>query len=250
MFRLTEHPFFIFAIALIVLWASAKVGTRFAHRIEHVRSDFNTIMTATLTLLGLIVGFTFSMAVAGYNQRENSEEEEANAIGTEYVRADLLPPSESESIRRLLQEYLDLRISFYKAQDRKSLEQINADTWQLQQKLWASAKSTSVTSSTPTLALAIGGMNDVLKSQSYTQAAWSSRIPRSAWILLSVIAVCANLMVGLSLRCVRTNGFLILLLTGLVSASLFLIADIDSPLGGMVHVEPRNLTNLAQSLRR
>lgn len=249
MTRLTDYPLFTFAAALIVLWASAKFGAKFAHRIEDVRDDFSTIMTATLTLLGLIVGFTFSMAVGRYDQRMDSEEEEANAIGTEYVRADLLPASDSQNVRRLLEQYLDQRISFYRTRDRDALQQINTTTAHLQGKLWASVKETSLANPTPVTALVASGMNDVLNSQGYTQAAWSNRIPRAAWMLLCLIAICSNVLVGMSLRSARSKGLLIAVLPLIVSVSLLLIADIDSPRGGLIHVEPENLLSLAQSLR-
>ena len=65
------------------------------------------MLTATLTLLALIIGFTFSMAVSRYDLRKNYEEAEANAIGTELLRADLLPADDAANTRRLLRGYLD-----------------------------------------------------------------------------------------------------------------------------------------------
>ena len=69
--------------------------------------------TATLTLLALIIGFTFSMALNRYDQRKIYEEEEANAIGTEYLRAELLPAADAAKVRTLLLNYLDQRVLFY-----------------------------------------------------------------------------------------------------------------------------------------
>jgi hypothetical protein len=77
-----------------------------------LRDDFGLILAATLTLLALIIGFSFSMATARYDQRKNYEEQEANAIGTEYVRADLLSPVEAAKVRSLLGSYLDQRVLF------------------------------------------------------------------------------------------------------------------------------------------
>ena len=92
------------------------------------------------TLLGLIIGFTFSMALTRYDQRKNYEEEEANAIGTEYVRADLLPQAEATRVRELLVSYLEQRILFYTTRDGQELEQINARTAELQTDLWSSVR--------------------------------------------------------------------------------------------------------------
>jgi hypothetical protein len=94
------------------------------------------IQGATLTLLGLIIGFTFSMALGRYDQRKNYEEDEANAIGTEYVRADLLPAADAAKVRAPLLRYLDQRVLFYPTRDERRLRQIDADTARLQAELW------------------------------------------------------------------------------------------------------------------
>ena len=88
---------------------------------EETHEDFGFILAATLTLLGLIIGFSFSMATSRYDQRKNYEEAEANAIGTEYVRADLLPAADAATVRALLRKYLDERVLFYMAHDEQEL---------------------------------------------------------------------------------------------------------------------------------
>src|SRR3974390_3171517 len=90
-----NFPIVIFCCSLIVMWVSARIGVRLRARLHFAddeRDDFNVVTGAVLTLLGLLIGFSFSMALTRYDQRKNYEEEEANAIGTEYVRAGLLPP--------------------------------------------------------------------------------------------------------------------------------------------------------------
>ena len=82
-----------------------------------MREDFGVVQAATLTLLGLIIGFSFSMATTRYDLRKTYEEAEANAIGTEYVRAGLVPGANGAKVRALLKKYLDLRILFYRARD-------------------------------------------------------------------------------------------------------------------------------------
>jgi protein-S-isoprenylcysteine O-methyltransferase Ste14 len=92
-------------------------------------------------------------------------------------------------------------------------------------------------------------MNDVLNSQGYTQAAWWNRIPVAAWALLLLIAVCSNVMVGYGARNAKAERGLLLVLPLIVAIAFFLIADIDSPRGGVIRVFPQNLHNLAESLR-
>src|SRR6202034_4820953 len=139
-----NYPFLIFAITFVVLWLTALFGARMRHR-QHalmdddLRSDFGVVQAATLTLLGLIIGFSFSMATGRYDLRKGYEESEANAIGTEYVRADLLPAAEGAQVRSLLKQYTDLRIRFYKTHDGEDLRQINLETARMQNDLWAAA---------------------------------------------------------------------------------------------------------------
>src|ERR1700754_3687784 len=87
------HPTFFFVVLLVLLVGAVAFGAYVLRRIaplpEEDREDFNLVQTATLTLLALLVGFSLSMAVGRYDQRKNLEEGEANAIGTEYGRADL-----------------------------------------------------------------------------------------------------------------------------------------------------------------
>src|SRR5271170_1973029 len=130
MFDLLNYPLVIFVVSLLVMWLAARVGLALPRRkenLEGVREDFGIILGATLTLLGLIIGFTFSMAIGRYDQRKNLEEEEANAIGTEYVRADLLPAADAANVRALLRQYLDQRLLFYKVANihMSELHQIN-----------------------------------------------------------------------------------------------------------------------------
>src|SRR4029077_14207957 len=95
--------------------------------------------------------------------------------------------------------------------------------------------------------LAVAGMNDVLNSQGYTQAAWWNRIPTAAWILLIVISIFCNLLVGYNAH--RNSTFRFLILPTVLGICLFLIADIDSPRGGIIRVQPQNLEALSDSLR-
>ncbi len=254
MSEITHYPLLFFALSFIVLWLSAWIGRSFLRRryklSEEMREDFNVIQTSTLTLLALIIGFSFSMAVNRYDQRKNLEEEEANAIGTQYVRADLLPAAEGTKVQALLRSYLDQRILFYKAHDNPPLQQeINARTAQLQTDLWSTVRVPAAAQPTPVAALVVSGMNDVLNSQGYTQAAFWNRIPTAAWSLMAAIAICCSLLIGYGVHSVTEGTQLRPILPLVVSIAFMLIADIDAPRHGIIRVNPQNLISLAESLR-
>ena len=248
-----DYPRIFFLLSLLVLWLAAEIGVSLRRRRplqDSEREDFGVVEAAALTLLALIIGFSFSMAIARYDLRKTYEEAEANAIGTEYVRAGLLPAADATIVRAQLRRYLDLRILFYRARNQAELRQINADTAQLQTEMWSAVKVPAVAQPTPVIALAVAGMNDVLNSQGYTQAAWWNRIPGSAWALVIAIALCCNLLVGYGARSVGAKAGLLFVLPLVVSTAFLLIADIDSPRGGFIHVVPQNLVSLSQSLPR
>jgi hypothetical protein len=251
MANLLRQPFFLLIVGFCALWAAAHIGLTFRKKHhgpdDDDTQDFTFIVGATLTLLGLIIGFTFSMAVSRYDQRMNFEEQEANAIGTEYLRVDSLPTADAAKIRSLLKQYLDRRIQYYRSRDAEAIADSNAATMQLQNQLWAAVIAPANAQPTPVIALVVAGMNDVLNAQGYAQAAWWNRIPAAAWILLVTISVFCNLLIGYGVR--LKSELLFLILPIVLSISFFLIADIDSPRRGVIHIRAQNLESLAESLK-
>jgi hypothetical protein len=251
MFNILDYPLLVFALSFFTMCLSVVIGAllrRGKDLDKSTHENYSVILAAALTLLALIIGFSFSMATNRYDQRKNYEEAEANAIGTEYVRADLLPAAKAERIRLLLQKYTDQRILFYDTRDTQQLARINADTARLQTELWSVVVESAESRPAPIIALVASGMNDVLNSQGYTQAAWWNRIPGAAWILMASIAICCSLLVGYDLRDMKAGRILIPILPLIVSIAFFLIDDIDSPRRGAILVSPQNLISFSESL--
>ena len=188
------------------------------------------------------------MAIDRHDQREIFEEGEANAIGTEYLRADLLPAKTSSATKDLLLQYVDQRIQFYSKQSPEKIQEIRNNTDRLQIALWNEILPTVKAQSTPAMALVASGMNDVINAQGYVQAAWWNRIPFTAWALMAAIAICANLLVGFGARNFEKNVGLFMIFPFIISVSFFLISDIDSPRGGVIRIEARNLVALKNNL--
>lgn len=251
--QLISHPAVLFLVMLVLLTASAALGALVLRRRKPIaadaREDFNLVQGATLTLLALLIGFTLSMAVGRYDQRKNLEEEEANAIGTEYLRADLIEGPDTARVKALLARYLDQRLLYYRTRDADQLAEIATATAQIENEMWLLARNVAREKPTPIGALVVSGMNDVINSQGYAEAAWLNRIPVSAWSLMVVIAFLSTLMQGYGCRTDSSKAVLFFLpLT--VSLSLTLISDIDSPRGGLIRVAQQNLMSLAASMQR
>jgi hypothetical protein len=251
---LSHYPLLVFSVAFVALWLASAAGS-WLRRIYPNANDeqsehLGVVLAATLTLLALIISFSFSMSINRYDQRKNFEEAEANAIGTELLRADLLPAADAANVRRLLGEYLDQRIQFYLNKDDVQRMRIDERTSRLEAELWSAVRVPSAAQSTPVMALALAGMNDVINSQGYTQAAYWNRIPAAAWYLMGAIALCASALLGYRSKNGNSAGRLVFVLPLVVSISILLIADIDAPRHGLIKVRPQNLESLAKSIER
>ena len=248
---LINHPVLFFVVSFVVMWGAAHLGLLLRHW-RHPQpledsDDYSLILGATLTLLGLLIGFTFSMAAGRYDQRKNYEEEEANAIGTEYVRVDYLPAADAAKLRALLKDYLALRVQYYTRISGEQVQQNNVRTGELQSKLWAAVTPPATAQPDAVRALVVSGMNDVLNRQGYTQAAFLNRVPVAAWLLMVAIAIFCNFLLGY--RAPGKANVMLLILPVAISISFFLISDIDSPRRGVIMVHPQNLEILQQSLQ-
>jgi hypothetical protein len=249
--HLANYPLLLFLISVLSLWLASVAGSWLRSRnpkFQEEKEDLSVILGATLTLLALIIGFSVSMASTRYDQRKSLEEAEANAIGTEMLRADFLPLEDAANVRRLLGAYLDQRILFYTNRESPRQMEIDRSTSHLQAKLWAAVREPVAAEPTPVAALVLSGMNDVINSQGYTQAAFWNRIPRSVWWLMAAIALCSNVLFGYRSRGGRATRKIALVLPFVVSLAFLLIADIDAPRQGLIHVSPQNLESLAKSL--
>lgn len=251
---LLRHPAILFVVMLALMGVATGFGSMVLRRKRPMakdgRDDFHIVQGATLTLLALLIGFTLSMAVGRYDQRKNLEEEEANAIGTQYLRADLIADMHGQQLKALLIRYLDQRILYYRTRDSETLREIGQETTRIQDEMWKIVRDTALEKPNPVTALVVAGMNDVINSQGYSEAAWLNRIPVSAWSLMIAIAFFSSMLQGYGARTETSTAVLLLVLPLTVSLSLALIADVDSPRGGLIRVVPQNLHNLETGLKR
>ncbi len=130
----------------------------------------------------------------------------------------------------------------------RKFKKFTKKTDELQDALWNAVLPTARSQPSPSIALVVSGMNDVLNSQGYVQAAWWNRIPYPTWALMAAIALCANVLVGFGMRNFKKNVGLFMIFPFVTSISFFLIADIDSPRGGVIRIEARNLITLQQNI--
>ena len=234
-----------FALTVLATWIGDKLRKRAAVP-DEARADVSTLLGPSLTLLFFIIGFSFSMAISRYDLRRNCELAEANAVGTEYSRADLLAPADAVKVRALLKTYLDQRLLFYTTRSSGRASEIAVETVRLLTELSSTLRPAIAAVPPPLMGLLVSGMNDVINSQRSSQAAWLNRIPVAAWVLMTIIGMGCCWLIGYRAR--RRDWLAFLIVPIAVSVCFFLIADLDSPTGGAIRVTPQNLSSLSQSL--
>ena len=174
-------PFVLFVAALVV---ASDAGFRLGRKARAkaagaAKSELGAVEGGILALLGLLLGFTMSMAVARFEARKQLVLEEANAIGTSYLRTRLLPAPQSTEIARLLREYVDLRLQYAGIRDDPDrLHEVREQTARLQDEFWNRAVSYAGKAPNPYLpGLLIQSLNQVIDLESARWMAFQNRVP-------------------------------------------------------------------------
>jgi len=209
------------------------------------------VPAAVLTLLGLLLGFTFAMAVSRHDARRQLVVQEANAISTTALRARLLPEPQAANAGRLLREYVALRIEAHRetqfSQRFAALRKSSAD---LRERLWNEAVAAAAKQPTPITASFIASLNETIDLEATRIAAKRNHVPGAVWLLLLCVAGCGMWLTGWEAGMARGHPFLArFVLPLLIALAIALIADIDSPRGALITLDERPLLELHDSLK-
>ena len=237
---------------LIALIAALEVGRRLGLKArpgldDAARSQASSLQNAIVGMLALLLAFSLSMAISRYETRRQLVLEEANAIGTTYLRAKLLPAPYAIEAASLLRRYVANRLEFFDAGiDQQRLRVDNEQAAQLQQRLWSIATSTSAQDNRaiPT-GLFVQALNDTIDLQSTRLAAFQNRVPETViWLLLGV-AVATLGVVGYNNGLGnRRHAFGALTLVVLITIIIWVIIDLDRPRRGLILVSQQSMVSL------
>lgn len=242
----------VFVAILIVVLLSVECGYRLGRyrRNRHEQekeTPVGTMVGATLGLLAFILAFTFGLAAARFDTRRQVVLDEANAIGTTYLRAGMLP-ERREEIRALLRNYVDTRLEAVRsgniAEGIRQSENIQNDVW---------THAIAVGEKNPNsivVGLFVQSLNDMIDLHvKRVQASLRSRIPGAIWIGLFAVAALSLATMGYHAGMVGTRRSLAILAVALTfSVVIELIADLDRPQGGVLKVSQHALLDLQRSM--
>ncbi len=247
---------FILLGSLVFFLIATEIGYRLGRRHQDqfnadAKSELSIVQGAMMGLLALLLGFTFSMAISRFETRKQLVLEEANAIGTTYLRAQLLPEPERREVSNLLRQYVAARLEFVRrGVEGKKLDEAKRETDALHKRLWSQAMA--VGGQDPrsiTRGLFIQSLNEVIDLHAKRLQALENHVPGIIIILLFFIAVIATGLIGYGCGVGGRRNFFVTLATALLIAAVILvILDLDRPRRGLIKVSQQRLVELQDSL--
>ncbi len=248
---LSIHPNMFFVTVVLLLWLGTWVGGHMRRRRERTlaedSSTFKTLETAVLALLGLLLGFTFSMGVGRYDQRKNLEIAEANDIANAWLRTATLTEPTRSAEQALLRQYVPYRLQFLSAgTSEPRINESLRSSASLQAQMWRLAADFANSRPDPDSAQfldAVTALVDVTESRT---SAFENRIPLLAWGMLLFISFIASGLVGVGIG--TRSQFLRLVLPVVVASALSLTLDLDSPRSGLIRVHQRSMERVAETV--
>jgi hypothetical protein len=208
---------------------------------EGGKEGLSVIEGAIFALLGLLIAFTFSGAAARFEGRRHYIVEEANDIGTAYLRIDLLPADSQPEIRELFRRYVDSRIETYKVAGahREKAMQLFIQSQNLQNEIWqksvAAAGRSPNTAASMLLLPAVNAMIDITTTRLATT---ENHPPMIIFAMLALIALASSMMAGFEMATRKKRSWLHIAGYALIlSISVYVILDLEFPRLGIIRVD-------------
>jgi len=243
----------VYLLTVVILLLAIELGYRLGLALQKRRPDqaeagVGAMVGASLAFLGFMLAFIVGIAVNIYNERRALVVNEANAIGTTYLRAEYLEEPFSTESRQLLREYVDMRLA---ALDREKLEDAILRSEEIHQELWSQAVILARENPTPTTALYISSLNNVIDIHSERiNISLDVRVPPALLLGLYLVALLSMVLIGMQASYSGNRNIVALLTMVLILSLVFiLLSDLERSQEGFMHVSSQSLIALQQQLR-
>lgn len=242
----------VFVLTVIALLLASEVGYRLSRILQRYRPDRNeagvgALSGGTLGLVAFLLAFVTSIALNNFSARRQAVVAEANAIGTTYLRAGYLSEPYGTEARQLLREYVDLRLE---AVDPETTAAAIGRSEEIHGQLWEGAEALAKEQSSPTLALYISSLNEVIDL--HTDRIHVSLVSRLPWPIslgLFLMAFMALVQVGLHAGYAeKRNPFALLAFTVVLSVVFLLIMDLGRSQDGALTVSYQSMIDLQRQI--
>ena len=239
-------------LLLVTEWGF-RIGRR--HTPERRRaylSQSGSLQAALLGLLGLLLGFTFAMSVGRFDARKQLVLDEANAIGTAWLRAGYLSEPARDVIRPALVDYVEARL-------KGAAEQVGSEGFMQQlargtadqAAMWQATVAEVRMHDTPSVSLFTAALNELIDLDGKRQAASRNHVPGMVWVLLLTVSitVCWTTGYATGLSEAGRHALSMIVLPVLITIVITIIADLDNPRRGLITVSQQSLLDLQKTLR-
>jgi hypothetical protein len=231
-----------------------RLGLRRQRREEEgARAGLGAVEGAVFALMGLLIAFTFSGAASRFDTRRQLIVEEANAIGTAWLRLDLLPDEAQPGLRDLFRRYLDARLAVY--QQLPDLEAARAELGKagaLQGEIWTRAVAATQQAPTPLVAQLVPALNQMFDIATTRTMAAQIHPPTVIFIMLAVLALTCALLAGHAMAGGTSRSWFHVIGFSLIMATtVYVILDLEFPRFGFIRIDAtdRVLEELRDSMR-
>ncbi|HKO21363.1 MAG TPA: DUF4239 domain-containing protein [Candidatus Eisenbacteria bacterium] len=250
---------FIPILMMAGMWACLEIGFRVgrkrrASRTGETNDEITAVVAAILGLLGLVLAFAFSNAQERLTVRRGQIVEEANAIGTAYLRLDLLAPEDQGLLRPLFKEYLETRIAtFDRISDRAAYKVLLARGARLQEEIWKRSAAASKASPSPaTPILLLEALNKMIDITTTRDLATTTHAPFLILALLVALSFLGALLAGDTLALKGRRYPLHMALFALaIAATVYVVIDLEYPRVGFITLKhmDRSMVQLRDVIR-
>jgi hypothetical protein len=243
------HPIKLAILLSVAFFAGLLVCLEIGYRIgcygsrkdpELTHKGIGAIDTAVFALLGLLLGFSFAGGVSRLDAHRQLITQEANAIGTAYLRLDLLPKADQPELRYRFREYLEARLRAYdKLPDLEATDRELAHAAQISQEIWFQAVISSATDTSHNSArLLLPALNEMIDITTGRTLAIHTHTPPLVFSLLVAVALLTSLLAGYAMQKRQSRSlFHMLLYSAAVAATLYVVLDLDYPRHGLIRLD-------------
>lgn len=241
-----------FVVVAVFMLAFGEIGYQFGVRAK-VRQDkeasasLSPMVGGLLGMLAFVLAFTFSLASSQHDLRKHNVLGEANAIGTAYLRADLVDTQYGIEVKRLLREYADVRLA---AASGKDLDAALAKSVEIHRLLWKQVALAANENPNTNTALLIQSVNELIDMhEKRVTGALRNRIPGSVWIALAAIIALTMITMGVQVGLTGKRRFVAVVPLILAFAVLVtLVVDLNRPQSGLITVGQQSMVDLRGSM--
>jgi len=249
-------PLLICLVLMGMLLGAEELGFRLKGRATPARdavekTDVALVLGAILTLLALLLGFTYAMSQARFETRRQLVVDEANAIGTTYLRAKALPDPPSSEIQELVRQYAALRVEIARLRDDtpQKIREMDNRSKHLHSLLWEHAAALGRKAPNPIISVFLQSLNEVIDLHSKRLAAYRNRVPLSIYLVLFFVSVVTMCLLGYYFGTRKPRARILTVIVVLLVASvMWLILDLDQPRRGAIRASQQGLFDLYQDL--